>query len=204
MTTGKFKFIYTSLLLTISILFVIYGCGKKLPVETDLSKYKFELLNEDSSKIFFPEMVKGKTVVMGYIYTNCPDICPMTTNNMQKIENMLKEMKFNNVAFLSLSFDPLRDTPSVLKQYANIRGISLSNWHFLTGTQKVIDSLKKEMHFVAFAEDTSYAANNTPYYFFTHTDRISLIDKSGKLRKNYRGSKIDINEIINDIKSLGD
>lgn len=188
----------------ILILFTITGCGEKLPVEKDLSKENFELLNEDSTKVIFPDLVKGKTVVMGYVYTNCPDICPMTTNNMQKVEKILKEENINNVTFLTLSFDPLRDTPSILKQYADIREINLSNWHFLTGTQGVIDSLKKEMHFVAVADDTSYAEDNTPYYFITHTDRISLIDKSGRLRKNYPGSKLNIDEIINDIKTLGD
>lgn len=204
MMKGIFKTDYLKFLLLYIILFGLSGCDKKISVEVDLSKEKFELLNEDSVKVYFPQNVKGKTVVLGYIYTNCPDICPMTTNNMQKIQEKLENININNVTFLSLSFDPLRDTPSVLKQYADIRGIGLTNWHFLTGTQKMIDSLKSEMHFVALAEDTSYSANNTPYYFFTHTDRISLIDKEGKIRKNYPGSHINIDEIINDIKSLGD
>jgi protein SCO1/2 len=190
-------------LIVILIVVLFTGCKEKLPVEKDISKKQFELLNEDSAKVYFPELVKGKITVMGYIYTNCPDICPMTTNNMEKIKQRLKDDNIDNVTFISLSFDPLRDKPSVLKQYAQIRGINLSNWHFLTGRENIIDSIKKQMNFLAVAEDTSYSADRKPYYFFTHTDRISLIDQSGKLRKNYRGSRINVEEIVNDIKSLG-
>jgi protein SCO1/2 len=198
----KIKTTY-SFLVVVLITAFLSGCKDELPVEKDISKYRFELLNEDSSKVYFPEIVKGKITVLGYIYTNCPDICPMTTNNMEKIEQKLKEMNIDNVTFISLSFDPLRDTPSILKQYAAIRDINLSNWHFLTGKENTIDSIKKQMNFFAVAEDTSYSADNKPYYFFTHTDRISLIDQSGRLRKNYKGSNINIEEIVNDIKSLG-
>jgi protein SCO1/2 len=64
--------------------------------------------------------------------------------------------------------------------------------------------MKKAMNFVAAAGDTSYTEDGMPYYFFVHTDRISLIDQEGKIRKNYKGSRIDINEIIKDIKTIED
>lgn len=184
------------------LIFTIYGCKDKLPIQDDISKVHYTLLNEDSSKVVFPDNVKGRIVVMGFIFTNCPDICPMTTNNMQRIQQEAAKQGLKNVSFVSLSFDPTRDTPSVLKQFAGVRGISLDNWHFLTGEESVIDSLKRKMHFIAIAGDTSYTSDGKPYYFFVHTDRISLIDEDGRVRKNYKGSQANINEVVNDIKSL--
>ena len=199
----KISFHLVLILLLIAI-FLYIGCSKGLPVEKDISLEKIEFFDEDSNKVSFPRFAEGKNVVMGFIFTHCPDICPMTTNNMQRVEKKLKENKINNVTFVSLTFDPMRDTPSVLKQYAEIRGIDLSNWHFLTGNQNSIDSVKNKMNILAIAGDTTYTPDGTPSYFFTHTDRISLIDKSGRVRKNYSGSKIDVDEIVNDIKTLGD
>lgn len=173
-----------------------------MPIEDDISSAHFQLVNEDSAKVSFPDNVKGRVTVMGFIFTNCPDICPLTTNNMQRIQKELVNEKIDGISFISLSFDPARDRPSVLKQYAQIRGIDLKNWQFLTGEQAVIDSIKKTMHFFAVAADTSYSEEGKPYYFFVHTDRISLIDREGRVRKNYRGSTVDVNEVIKDIKEI--
>lgn len=200
-----FKFSIHLITISLIVSSMIYsGCGKELPIEEDLSTDKIKFFDEDSNQVSFPGFAHGKNMVMGFIFTHCPDICPMTTNNMQRIEKKLKENEINNITFVSLTFDPVRDTPSVLKQYAEIRGIDISNWHFLTGSQNSIDSVKKKMKILAIAGDTTYTPDGTPSYFFTHTDRISLIDKSGRVRKNYSGSKIDVDEIVNDIKTLGD
>jgi protein SCO1/2 len=160
------------------------------------------LVNQDSAVVEFPDYLKGKIAVMGFIFTNCPDICPLTTNNMQRIKAELEKENIKDVLFVSLSFDPARDKPFVLKDYARIRNIDLKGWQFLTGKQSVIDTIKKKMHFFAVAADTSYSEDGKKYYFFVHTDRISLIDKQGRVRKNYKGSTINIGEIVNDIKQI--
>ncbi len=192
------------LIYTFYILIIIssLNCQEKFPLNTDISNYSFLLINQDKNKVNFLKQYLGKIIVMGFIFTNCPDICPMTTHNMQLIQSKIKEEKINGVQFIALSFDPDRDRPGILRNYASIRNIDLSNWEFLTGNKKEVDSLLSVMNVVAIPTDTTYADEKTPIYFFVHTDRISLIDRQGKLRKEYSGSKIDIEEIINDIKKL--
>ncbi|MGE5810150.1 MAG: SCO family protein, partial [Ignavibacteria bacterium] len=73
---------------------------------------------------------------------------------------------------------------------------------FLTGEADQIKSILKRVNVAAFAEDTSYTDDGEPIYFFAHTDRIILIDQDGRIRKEYPGSHIDINEITEDIKHL--
>lgn len=186
----------------IALLLLAYGCSKEKEIEANLTNINHALLNEDSVKVSFPGYFKGKTAVMGFIFTNCPDICPLTTNNMQRIQKQLEKEGIYNVEFISLSFDPERDKPSVLKEYARIREIDTKNWHFLTGSKEAVDALKKEMHFMAIPGDTSYTEDRRPYYFFVHTDRISLIDPESRVIKNYKGSSINIEEIVRDIKKL--
>jgi protein SCO1 len=191
-------------LLMISLFISIAGCGDKLPEDKSIGNKSYNLVNQDSSAVNFPDDFKGKIVVMSFMYTNCPDICPLTTNNMQEIQEQLKKDGVKNVQFAEVTFDPDRDTPSILKKYGDVRGIDYNNFEFLTGNKPVIDTLLHHMDVFAIPQDTTYADNGTPIYFFTHTDRITLLDQNGKIRNEYRGSKVNEDNIIKDIKSLED
>jgi protein SCO1 len=182
--------------------FLFTGCGSKFPLKQDISENHYQLLNQDSAQVTFPDISKNKIMVIGFIYTHCPDICPMTTHNMQTVQEKLKEDKINNVEFISLSFDPERDRPSILKKYADIRGIKLDNWSFLTGNQKSIKKILKEFNVNVFPGDSTISDNGTVNYYLVHTDRISLVDQYGRLRKNYPGSQVNIDELIKDINNL--
>ena len=181
---------------------LIAGCGNNLPVKKNL-RTSFQLVNQDSSKVIFPNDFKGDITVMSFMYTNCPDICPLTTNNLRMLQEQLKKDNIKGVQFVELSFDPDRDTPSILKKYADVRNIDEKNFQLLTGNKKVIDSLLKVMHIYAIPTDTIKYNNNGGFtYSFIHTDRITLIDRNSRIRKEYKGSTIDQKEIIDDIKSL--
>lgn len=183
---------------------ILSGCGKKLPDNRAITGGPYKLINQDSSAVVFPDNFKGKTVLMTFIYTHCPDICPLTTHNMQTIADKLKADGISNVKFVELSFDPDRDTPSVLRDYGDIRNLDYGKFTFLTGDKAVVDTLLHHMDVIAIQGDTTYTDDHTPIYYFTHTDRITLIDKEGHIRNEYRGSKAPIREIIKDVKTLGD
>lgn len=189
--------------LSIMLLFFI-SCREKLPLDKDLTKKSYELINQDSMKVNFPEVINGKITVIGFIYTHCPDICPMTTHNMQLTEKKLKEAGIDDVMFTAISFDPERDTPDVLKKFAEVRDISFKNWILLTGDKNIITDLLRRFDVKAIKTDEFTEENGELFYSMMHTDRISLIDENGILRKNYKGSTLNIEEIINDIKTLKD
>jgi protein SCO1/2 len=190
--------------LLISVILFSSGCGKKLPEDRVTGIKSVQLLNQDSSIVNFPDQYKGKILLLTFIYTNCPDICPMTTHNMEMIQQQLKNENINNVMFAELSFDPARDTPHILKEFGDIRNIDYSNFAFLTGREQDIKNIINRMNILAIPGDTTKTESGNKVYFFTHTDRITLIDQEGKIRNEYRGSKTNIQQIINDIKTLGD
>ncbi len=185
------------------VLIILTGCESRFNKEDKISG-SYTLLNQDSSKVIFPDDYKGKILVTGFIFSNCPDICPLTIHNMQMIQEKVNRNKIPGVQFAAVSFDPLRDTPSILKKQAELRDVDLSNYSFLTGEKSEVDTLLEEMNIKAFTGDTTYTESGAPVYFFVHTDRITLIDKQGRIRKEYSGSRINIDEIISDIKYLGD
>ncbi len=178
------------------------ACKSELPVIDDLSNQNFQMINQDSMSVSFPSSLRGKLSVIGYIFTNCPDICPLTTNNMYLIEKSLDEDELKNVKFVSISFDPDHDKPPVLKKYSEIRNLNPESWIFLTGEKKVVDSLMKTVGVLAMPADTSRTPSGKEIVLYVHTDRISLMDENGRIRKNYKGSEINIEEINSDLKAL--
>lgn len=191
----------SSFLLLFSIA-LLFSCGEKLPIIENFSKDNYLLINQTNDTIWFPKDFKGKIIIVGYIFTNCPDICPLTTNNMRLIQERLKEEKTNDVQFVSISFDPLQDTPEVLTNFAEIRNLDLHNWQFLTGSKSTIDSLIKKAEVFVIPSDSTILKSGEKIYYYVHTDRIQLFDQYGNIRKNYSGSKINIDEAVEDIKSL--
>ncbi|MCB9209559.1 MAG: SCO family protein [Ignavibacteriales bacterium] len=184
----------------INIIFV--NCSDNLGTISDLSESNFALLNQDSVHTNFPNLIKGKVGIVGYIFTNCPDICPLTTNNMRLIKEALENDKITNVEFVSISFDPEIDKPGILKNFSKLHNVQFGNWEFLTGEKETIKNLLKEVGVVAFVGDSVLMKDSSYTYLYVHTDRIQLIDQDGKIRKNYLGSKINIDEIVEDVKKL--
>jgi protein SCO1 len=192
-----------SILISVFLLLSI-SCREKLPLDKDLTKKNYNLINQEGEEVVFPDIIKGSITVMGFIYTHCPDICPMTTHNMYLTEKELKKANINDVKFVALSFDPDRDSPEVLKKFAEVRELDFNYWTLLTGEKSIVYELMKRFDVKAIRTDEITDSEGNYEYSMMHTDRISLIDENGRLRKNYKGSTINIEELVNDIKKLKD
>jgi protein SCO1/2 len=198
----RYLFLTLFVLLAAAALFV--SCEDKLPLNINLANRSYSFFNQDSVEVNFPELTTGHVTVVGFIYAHCPDICPMTTHNMNLTEQRLRNEQVSDVRFVSLTFDPDRDYPSLLKKYGEIRGLDFNTWTFLWGDKGITKSLLNRLDVVAIPTASSLSDEGEINYSMMHTDRISLLDKDGKLKKNYRGSKINLDELYNDIKYLRD
>jgi protein SCO1 len=193
------------LLFPITFIFLLsISCKEEFPLDKDLTKKSYNLINQEGEAVVFPDIIKGQITVMGFIFTHCPDICPMTTHNMYLTEKELKKANINDVKFVALSFDPDRDTPEVLKKFAEVRELDFKSWTLLTGEISTVNELLKRFEVKAIKTDESIDEDGNSEYSMMHTDRISLIDENGRLRKNYKGSTINIEELVKDIKTIKD
>lgn len=196
------KYLYTFLIFI--ILFSLIGCYERFPLDQDLTRTQNSFLNQDSVEVQFPEIIKNKITLLAMIYTHCPDICPMTTHNMHLVDQRLPEELRQKINYIVITFDPNRDTPNVLKRFAEIRDLSFKNWTLLSGDEKNTNEVMLKFGIKAIPADSTYDENGELSYNVIHTDRISLIDQEGRLRANYKGSTADLNMIIEDIKYLGE
>ena len=141
------------------------GEAKKVP--------EFAFLNQDSI-IISNEDFNKKVYVAEFFFTSCPSICPIMNKNMKRVENRFGKRQDFGIA--SFSIDPLKDTPSVLKEYAESYNVFSQNWHFLTGEKDKIYNLANE-GFNIFASVNPRVAGG-----FEHQGYFALIDKNGFIR----------------------
>src|SRR5688500_5841513 len=97
----------------------------------------FALISQDGAEVTL-EALRGKVVAVTFIYTSCPDVCPMLTDKVARVQDELGADFGSKIAFLSISVDPEHDTPEVLSEYAEALGANLAGWSFLTGTPAAI------------------------------------------------------------------
>ena len=104
-----------------------------------------ELTNQDGKKVrFYDDLVKDKIVVINLIYTRCVDSCPLETARLAQVQKLLGGAVGKEIFFYSISIDPKRDTPAVLKAYSE-KYHAGSGWMFLTGKKEDIDLLSKKI-----------------------------------------------------------
>ncbi len=93
---------------------------------------------------FYDDLIKDKAVMINLMYTTCPDICPANTVQLVVVHELLEEWMGRDITMLSLSIDPVVDTPEQLKRYWEVFG-SKPGWLFLTGDYDEIDRLRHEL-----------------------------------------------------------
>lgn len=93
---------------------------------------------------FYDDLVKDKTVIINLMYTGCGETCPANTAELAKINDLLGQRMGRDIVMVSLSIDPLADTPARLKQYWESFGAK-PGWLFLTGKPSEIDQLRREL-----------------------------------------------------------
>jgi protein SCO1 len=106
------------------------------------------LTDQDGKPVrFYRDLIRGKTVIINFIYTHCDGICPGTTTNLVKVQQALGARVGRDVFMYSLTLDPARDTPAVLKAYAEAYGVK-PGWQFLTGAPADLERLRRRLGLV--------------------------------------------------------
>lgn len=169
------------------------ACGPRVDVIEDMGDASFQLLNQDSVEVTFPDDFQGDYVVMGFIYTNCPDICSLITQNLVQIQKNMNDPK--DVHFIAATFDPARDTPSVLKKYGKAFGAE-KNFTFLTGDSTQVFALMDSARVRSQVSLNQITDDGRELYFINHSDKIMVLDKQSRVIFEYGGSQKVIPKII--------
>jgi protein SCO1 len=153
---------------------------------------QFMLTSQDGKSIALADF-RGKVVAVTFIFTLCSATCPVLTPMMSLVQDRLGPDFDTNVAFVSVTIDPERDTPEILKLYAQMYGADVPGWHFLTGEASIIHDLTRRYGVFA----AKRADGDIEHSFLT-----SIVDRHGVIRVQYLGVRFDPEEFRRDILSL--
>lgn len=116
------------------------------------------LTTHDGQRVrFFDDVIAGKVVAINFIYTTCPDSCPMETARLLEVKEILGDRVGKDVFFYSITIDPEHDTQEVLREFADSWGIG-DGWKFLTGDEDDIVLLRRKLG--VYIEDIQSADSN--------------------------------------------
>jgi protein SCO1/2 len=167
----------------------------------------YQLTNQDGQTVKSSDLL-GQVQVVGFIWTNCPDICPLVTTEMKTLQVALqsKGLADKGVQLVTISVDPERDTPAVLKEYAQGYGADLAHWQFLTGSlDEVRGTVVTGFHIPMQKEPTgAHSAHGgaAADYNVSHSGKIALVDRAGVIRGWYDGTALDRERLLADLNSL--
>jgi len=141
------------------------------------------------------EDYRGKVVLVSFVFTTCSGTCPATTHRLARVfhdvqkRHGLKE----KVEFLSITLDPERDRPEVLKNYRKLYDIESPAWNFLTGSNKQVKDVLS-----AWGMWARPAANGQ----LDHPSRVFLVDQRGRIREIYNLDFLRLPWVLQDLQEL--
>jgi protein SCO1/2 len=154
----------------------------------------FSLTNQNG-ELINQEFYQNKIYIADFFFTTCPDICPKMTENMGYLQNELKNQ--TDVLLVSFSVTPNIDSVSVLRAYADLKGVDDSKWNLFTGSKKDIYELARKSFLVAKND------GDGGKYDMIHTENFVLIDKENRIRGFYDGTnEVEMNKLLKDVKIL--
>jgi protein SCO1/2 len=141
--------------------------------------------------------LRGKVVVLFFIYTNCPDVCPLQAEALAVVQREVNRMAMGDlVAFVAVTTDPERDTADVLRSYGAQHGLEPANFLFLTSDVERPTATRE------LAADYGLTFDEAEGGVQVHGVVTHLIDKSGHLRARYHGLKFDPSTMILHLNAL--
>jgi cytochrome oxidase Cu insertion factor (SCO1/SenC/PrrC family) len=143
----------------------------------------FQFINCDGRTISRDSLL-GRPWAICFVFTNCLGPCPTVTRQMKHLQDRLRD---TDLRLVTLTVDPVRDTPEALLKYAKLNGADLERWYFLGGDQREIYQLIQGSFKMPVQETTG--ADRQMGYEFIHTTNVMLVDAQGIIRGKFNAAR---------------
>ena len=176
----------------------------------------FQLRDQFENRLSLSDLT-GKVVVLTFLYTNCPDICPVITETLKRAHTQLGD-DAQEVRIVAVSVDPERDTAEQAHRYSEEKGM-LHKWAFLVGEEEELAPIWSAYYIAAQRQELEegggasdrLASKAGPHtdaditklgYLVTHSSAAYLIDRQGRLRVLFTELSLDPEPLVHDIRLL--
>jgi len=155
---------------------ILASCAAPKLVGTEITPTAapdFTLTDGISGKAVTLSAQRGKVVVLSFLYTHCPDVCPLTAEAFRQAQQKLTAAERDGTVFVAVSVDPRQDTPEAVQAFARDHGLS-ANFMFLIGGAAQLQAVWSA-YGIRIETDPSTTGVG-------HSDAIYVLDRSGRAR----------------------
>jgi protein SCO1/2 len=140
------------------------------------------------------ESLRGRALVISFVFTTCAEACPLITAQLARAQARVRTEKLDaRVRFVSITLDPVTDTPEVLRRYAAAHGIDLTTWHFLTGASDDVARVVRAFGLTAVARER-----------IVHGSLVVLVDGQGRIAARRTDLELDPDRLVASLRKLLD
>jgi len=173
---------------------VLSACGEDRLYGTELEKNMapdFTLTDGVTGKSLTLSSLRRNTVALAFLYTRCPDVCPLTAGQFRAAQRTLGD-DASKVEFVAVSVDPEGDTPAAVREFSDLHDLS-DRWHYLIGPRAQLEAVWALYGVGSFASSGARAVE--------HNDAVYLIDGRGRERAILHSSD-PTNWLLDDLRAL--
>ena len=180
--------------MTAGVILVLASCAAPTLVGTQITPTAapdFTLTDGISGKPITLSAQRGKVVVLAFLYTHCPDVCPLTAERFRMAQQKLTDSERDRTLFVAVSVDPRQDTPEAVQAFARDHGLA-KNFVFLIGGSAQLQPVWQAYGIRIETDQTAFVG---------HSDAIYLLDDKGQARV-LTHSDISADALAGDVKLL--
>lgn len=157
----------------------------------------FTLRTADGRPLSLDDL-RGKVVVLHFIYASCPDVCPLHAEKIAEIQQMVNQTPMKDVVeFVTITTDPANDTTDVMRDYGAAHGLAPVNWTFLTTTLDQPEDTTRQL-----AQSYGHKFQKSEEGYQTHGVVTHVIDRDGHWRGNFHGLRFGPTNLVMFINAL--
>jgi protein SCO1 len=151
-------------------------------------------LRDQDGRLLEARRLAGKTVLLNFMFTSCPEVCPQQAQALARVRAALPEDVRARVWLLSISVDPETDSPERLKAFAAANAADLGGWSFVVATPEATNELSRRLAMFDQRGEAPVPA--------AHATGVYLFDSQGQMRQRYAGVPIDEQRLAREVPRL--
>jgi cytochrome oxidase Cu insertion factor (SCO1/SenC/PrrC family) len=151
------------------------------------------LLDQEGRRFSFAPLA-GKVLLVNFVYTGCSTVCPIQTRALAEVQAALPPDVAARVRFVSISLDPLQDTPAALKAFATTMRADLTRWSFVTGRPTDVDRIAQRLRLFRAGPNVKRPDD--------HATGLWAVDAKGRLVQRYAGNPPDRERLVRELTAL--
>jgi protein SCO1/2 len=175
----------------------LMGDKEKYFQSLDRKAPEFTLQDADGNAVRLTDL-RGKVVVLHFIYAGCPDVCPLHADKIANVQMMVNQTPMKDVVhFVTVTTDPANDTAGVMRDYGPAHGLDRANWSFLTTTPDQPEDGTRRL-----ARSYGHKFDKTGDGYQVHGVVTHVIDRDGRWRGNFHGLRFNPTNLVLFINAL--